>query len=45
VIPEEPKNLTLGAGLNVKVLQLDAAYAYDNFVGDNAYFVQLKLGW
>lgn len=39
------KNLTLGAGLNIKVLQLDAAYAYDNFIGDNAYFIQLKLGW
>lgn len=39
------KNLTLGAGLNVKVLQVDVAYAHDNFVGDNAYFVQLKLGW
>lgn len=36
---------TLGAGLSFKILQVDAAYAYDNFIGDNAYFIQLKTGW
>lgn len=36
---------TLGIGVSFKVVQVDAAYAYDNFIGDNAYFVQLKLGW
>ncbi len=36
---------TLGAGHSFKVLQLDAAYAYEDSIGDNAYFVQLKLGW
>ncbi len=39
------KTLTLGTGLSVKVLQVDAAYAYDRFVDDRAYMVQLKLGW
>jgi len=39
------KNLTFGAGLNFKIIQLDAAYAYDNFIGDKAYYLQLKLGW
>lgn len=39
------EHLTLGAGLNFKVLQLDVAYAYDNFVEENAYYLQLKLGW
>ncbi|MCC7262311.1 MAG: conjugal transfer protein TraF [Candidatus Latescibacteria bacterium] len=36
---------TLGASLSLKILQVDAAYAYDNFIGDNAYFIQLKTGW
>ena len=36
---------TLGVGVSFKVLQVDAAYAYDNFIGDNSYFVQLKVGW
>lgn len=39
------KKVAVGAGISIKVLQLDAAYAYDNFVGDNAYFAQVKFGW
>ncbi|MEW6753373.1 MAG: hypothetical protein AB1505_20685 [Candidatus Latescibacterota bacterium] len=39
------EHLTAGLGLDLRVLQLDTAYAYDNFVGDNTYYLQLKLGW
>jgi hypothetical protein len=37
---------TFGLGLNIfRVVQLDGAYAYDNFFGDNAIFAQVKIGW
>lgn len=40
------EHLTLGLGLNLfRVLQIDAAYAYDNYVADNTYYLQLRLGW
>jgi len=40
------RKLAAGLGLNLfRVLQLDGAYARDNFVDDNAVFVQLRLGW
>jgi hypothetical protein len=40
------KRFTGGIGLNIyRALQLDGAYAYDDFVGSNSYFVQVKLGW
>lgn len=39
-------HLTLGLGLNIfRAFQADAAYAYDNYVRDNAYFVQVRFGW
>ena len=37
---------TFGLGFNIfRVLQLDAAYAYDNFVGENSIFAQARIGW
>ena len=39
------QRFTGGFGVNFRLLQFDAAYAYDNYVEDNTYFVQLKLGW
>ena len=39
------ERLTGGFGVNFKLLQFDAAYAYDNFIEDNTYFLQFKLGW
>jgi hypothetical protein len=37
---------TFGIGLNIfRVLQLDAAYAFDNFLDENAIFAQARVGW
>lgn len=40
------KRFTVGLGLNFwRVVQLDGAYAYDQFVGDYVIFGQAKVGW
>jgi hypothetical protein len=40
------KRPTFGIGLNFgPVVQIDGAYAFDNYVGENSYFAQLKFGW
>jgi hypothetical protein len=40
------KRPTVGVGINFgRVFQLDAAYAYDNYIGENSYFAQLRFGW
>ncbi|MBN2011520.1 hypothetical protein JW960_19470 [candidate division KSB1 bacterium] len=40
------KKATFGLGLNIfRFLRIDGAYAYDTFVNENAYFVQVKFGW
>ena len=40
------KKLTGGVGLNLfRAIQIDGAYAYDNFVKSYAYFGQVKIGW
>lgn len=40
------KRFTGGIGFNIyKALQLDGAYAYDNYVGTYSYFAQIKIGW
>lgn len=40
------KRLTGGIGFNIyRALQLDGAYAYDDFVGSYSYFVQVRIGW
>ena len=40
------RKLAGGVGLNLgRVLQIDAAYAWDNYVDDNAVFVSVRLGW
>ena len=40
------RKLAGGVGLNLgRALQIDAAYAWDNYVDDNAVFVSLRLGW
>ena len=40
------KRFTVGLGLNLfRVVQLDGAYAYDQFVGDYVIFGQAKVGW
>ena len=28
-----------------KLFHIDGAYAYDNFVNENAFYAQLKIGW
>ncbi len=39
-------HFTGGLGINVyNIFQLDAAYAYDNFISDNSFFLQIKFGW
>jgi hypothetical protein len=37
--------MTAGFGINLRVFHLDAAYAYDNFVGDYSFFGQIRFGW
>jgi hypothetical protein len=38
--------ITLGLGLNLfRVVQIDGAIAKDQFVGETAYYGQIKLGW
>ncbi len=37
--------ITFGAGLNFKVVQLDVAYAHDNFIDERIWLGQLKFGW
>jgi hypothetical protein len=40
------KQPTFGLGLNFfRVLQIDGAYAFDNYVGEDSYFTQVKIGW
>ena len=40
------RKLAGGVGLNLgRVLQIDAAYAWDNYVDDDGVFVSLRLGW
>ncbi len=40
------KRFTGGIGFNIyRALQLDGAYAYDDFVGTYSYYAQVKLGW
>jgi long-subunit fatty acid transport protein len=40
------KRFTGGIGFNIyRALQLDGAYAYDDFVGTYSYYAQIKLGW
>jgi len=37
---------TGGIGFNLyKAVQLDGAYAWDNYVGDYSYYAQIKIGW
>ncbi len=36
--------LTAGLGFNLRYFHLDAAYAYDNFVGDYSFFGQIRFG-
>ncbi|MGE5436789.1 MAG: hypothetical protein ACM3O3_06140 [Syntrophothermus sp.] len=37
---------TFGFGFNLfNIMQLDAAFAYDNFVGENSVYAQVKFGW
>jgi len=38
-------HFTAGFGINLRYFQLDAAYAYDNFVLDYSFFGQIKFGW
>ncbi|HWP83386.1 MAG TPA: conjugal transfer protein TraF [Bacteroidota bacterium] len=38
--------ITIGLGLNLfRVIQIDGAIAKDQFVGERAYFGQIKIGW
>lgn len=37
--------MTAGIGINLRVFHLDAAYAYDNFVGTYSFFGQIRFGW
>ncbi len=40
------KRFTGGIGFNIfRALQVDGAYAYDNFVGSYSYYLQARLGW
>jgi len=40
------RKLAGGAGINLfRVVQIDAAYAWDEYVNDDALFVQLRIGW
>jgi hypothetical protein len=40
------EKLTGGIGFNIyKALQIDGAYAYDNYVESYSYYAQIKLGW
>lgn len=40
------KRPTLGLGLNLfRLIQIDGAFAYDSFIGENSYFGQIRLGW
>jgi len=40
------KKFSLGLGLDIShYLQLDGAYAYDQFVKTYSYFTQLRIGW
>lgn len=40
------KRFAAGLGLNFwRVVQLDGAYAYDHFIGDNAFYAQIRFGW
>jgi hypothetical protein len=35
-----------GLGLSFwRVVQLDGAYAFDHFIGDDAFYAQIKIGW
>lgn len=38
-------NFTFGAGVNLKIVQFDLAYAYDNFIDERVWLGQLKFGW
>jgi hypothetical protein len=38
--------LTVGIGLNIfRVVQIDGAIAKDQFIGETAYYGQMKVGW
>jgi len=40
------KRFAGGLGLSFwRVFQLDGAYAFDHFIGDNAFFAQVRFGW
>ncbi len=40
------ERFTGGIGFNIfKALQIDGAYAYDNYVDAYSYYAQIKLGW
>lgn len=40
------ERFTGGIGFNIyKALQIDGAYAYDNYVESYSYYAQVKLGW
>lgn len=40
------KRFTGGIGFNIyRALQLDGAYAYDDFVSSYSYYAQIRLGW
>ncbi len=40
------KRPTVGLGINLfRFLQIDGAYAYDNYVGANSYYAQVRIGW
>jgi hypothetical protein len=40
------RKLAGGVGINLfRVLQIDAAYAWDNYVYDNAVFASVRFGW
>ncbi len=40
------KRFTGGIGFNIfRALQIDGAYAYDDFVGSYSYYLQARLGW
>jgi hypothetical protein len=38
--------ITVGLGINLfKLVQLDGAYAYDEFIQERSYFAQVRIGW
>jgi hypothetical protein len=39
------KHLTVGAGVQTRLVRFDLAYARDPFLGKNAFFGQVQLGW